>query len=318
MKNKTALPGKIVLMALFVCAVVAGTNLWRSSAGDNSKDMREQYIARLRDGLSELDFATPSDVPGQSHSSVRTLTKYIHRRSGLALSRTAQARLLALEEKTSKGTARRLPAGKLDTIITQAMCERIAALTDQEIDSAIEVMRGFDAPDLPGSYRGGRSHIKIRASWGGPKVGENLMARMRYFREQAKNGDTALRLLLGGFISKEVESRARLLNEALPPRFVQGGALKSSSTTEVTPAQAFLVVYSVVSDDPLLDSEVNLQKQLQHIRASRAKYAGHYPSSDGHRAYGTNGYLHSSPLDILLNEQTIDRLLQLIEEGGAK
>jgi hypothetical protein len=179
-------------------------------------------------------------------------------------------------------------------------------------------MRGFDAPDLPDSYRGGRSHIKIRASRGGPKVGENLIAQVRYFREQAKNGDTTLRLFLGNFINQEVESRVRLLNEALPSKFVQRETLKSSSTTEVTPAQAFLIIYSVISDDLLLDAEANLQKHLQHIRASRAKYAGHYPSPDGHHPYGANGYLHSSPLDILLNEQTIIRLLQLIEERGAK
>lgn len=203
-------------------------------------------------------------------------------------------------------------------LITEAVYERTAALTEPEIDPAVEAMRSFDAPDLPDSYRGGSSHIKIRASRGGPKAGENLIAQIKRFREQAKNGDTTLRLLPGNSINQEVESRAGLLNEALPSTFVQRGTLKSSSTTEVTPAQAFLIIYSVVSDVLLLDSGVNLQKQLQHIRASRAKYAGHYPSPDGHRLYGTNVYLHSSPLDILLNEQTINRLLQLIEKRGAK
>src|ERR1043166_3059462 len=32
-----------------------------------------------------------------------------------------------------------------------------------------------------------------------------------------------------------------------------------------------------------------------------------FPSPDGHRAYGVNGYLFSSPLDLMFDEQTVNR-----------
>ncbi len=318
MKDRIILPGKILLMALFVSAIVAGTNLWHSSADNDSQDGRGQFVARLRDGLGDVSFSTPSSSPGKVRSSVKSVAGFMKRRSGLTLSHASESRLSELEERAVGGNARRLSASDLSTILTQAVYERIASLTDQEIEQAVEATRGFDAPDLPDAYKGGRSNIKIRASWGGPKVTESLTTQVRHFRSQAQSGDVTLKLLLGNFVSKEVESRARLLNEALPSEFIQRGALQSSSTVELTPAQAFLIAYSVVSDDPLLDSEANLHKQLHRVRAARAKHAGHYPSPEGHFAYGTNGYLYSSPLGLLLNEQTVNRLLQLVEEGGAK
>lgn len=316
MRDRITLPGKVLLMALFVAAIVAGTNLWHSSADENFDDGRRQLVARLRDGMGDLSFSTPSSSPDKVRSSAESLAGFIKKRSGLTLSPASESRLRDLEERAVGGNARRLSASDLSAILTQVVYDRIAALTEREIDQAVETMRGFDAPDLPDAYKGGRSNIKIRASWGGPKVTESLTAQVRHFRAQAQNGDVTLKLLLGNFVSKEVESRSRLLNEALPSEFIQRGASKSSSTIEVTPAQAFLIAYSVVSDDPLLDSEANLKKQLHRVRAIRAKHAGHYPPPDGHFAYGTNGYLHSSPLGILLNEQTVNRLLQLVEEGA--
>jgi hypothetical protein len=41
-----------------------------------------------------------------------------------------------------------------------------------------------------------------------------------------------------------------------------------------------------------------------------------FPSPEGHRAYGVNGYIFSSPLDLFFNEQAVNRLLDRIEKGG--
>jgi hypothetical protein len=52
-------------------------------------------------------------------------------------------------------------------------------------------------------------------------------------------------------------------------------------------------------------------------REAMTEDPGHpFPSPDGHRAYGVNGYLFSSPLDLMFDEQTVNHLLDSIEKGG--
>lgn len=309
---------KVAFMALFVCAVIAGTNLWNSSATDKgADDGRRRHVARLRDGVGELRLPSADSRPGQIRDSVNHLAHYIGKRSGLRLSGAAKDRLAAMEERTLGGGARRVSAGALDVILTQVIVERVATLTDQEIEQAIESSRGFNAPDLPAAYRK-RPNISYRASWGGPKVTPEVVEQAKSFRDQARRGDATFTFLLRTFISKEVETRARLLNEAAPAQFPQGIA-DSPSSTQLTPAQALLVAYSVVSDDYLLDSEATHQKDLRLTHEWRAKLAGgYYPSHEGHFAYGDNGYLHASPVSLFLDESSVARLLQLVEERSAR
>ena len=317
-KSLTRALSKVAVMALFVCAVIAGTNLWNSSATDKGAgNGRRQYVARLRDGVGELRLPPADSSPGQIRASVNHLAHYIGKRSGLRLSGAAKDRLAAMEERTLAGGARRVSAGELDLILTQVIVERVASLTDQEIDQAVESLRGFNSPDLPAAYRR-RPNISFRASWGGPKATAEVVEQAKSFREQARRGDATFTLLLRGFVSKEIETRARLLNEAAPAQFPQGSA-GSPSSTQLTPAQALLVAYSVVSDDYLLDTEANHEKNLRLTHDARAKLAGgYYPGHEGRFAYGDNGYLHASPVGLFLDESSVARLLQLVEERGAR
>lgn len=309
---------KVAVMALFVCAVIAGTNLGNSAATDRrADDGRRQHVARLRDGVGELRLPSSDSSPGQVRASVNHLAHYVSKRSGLRLSGAAKDRLAALEERTLGGHARRVSTGELEVILTQVIVERVAALTDQEIDQAIESLRGFNARDLPAAYRK-RPYIKYRASWGGPKVTPEVVEQAKSFRDQARRGDATFTFLLRGFVGKEIDTRARLLNEAAPAQFPQGIA-DSPSSTQLTPAQALLVAYSVLSDDHLLDTEANHEKNLRLTRDSRAKLAGgYYPGHEGQFAYGDNGYLHASPVGLFLDESSVARLLQLVEERSAR
>lgn len=321
MKHKVLarLLGKLIVIALSVCAVIGGINLWISSATKNdANDGRKQYVARIRDGLGEVRFASSGDSYGQIRASINSLSKFIQKRSGLNLSSASKDRLATLEERVLSGNARRLSASELNSILSQAFSERLATFSDQEVDQAIETLRGFDSPDLPEAFKRSRANIKIRASWGGPKVTENVISQLKSFRDQARTGDATFQFLLNGFVRKEVETRARLFNEAAPAQFPQSDTWRSPLGTQLTPEQALLLAYSVISDDNLLDSEANLQAYMKDIEKFRAKRSGYYPNSDGRFAYGTNGYLYASPLDLLLNEQTVTRLLQLIEERSAQ
>ena len=41
-----------------------------------------------------------------------------------------------------------------------------------------------------------------------------------------------------------------------------------------------------------------------------------FPSPDGQHAYGVNGYLFSSPLDLFFDDQNVNSLLDRIEKAG--
>jgi hypothetical protein len=100
------------------------------------------------------------------------------------------------------------------------------------------------------------------------------------------------------------------LSAALPEQF--GAAAQG-----LTPVQALLITYSVIADDPLMDSTPNLKKRMKALQERIERGEGHYPSPDGHFAYGVNGYLYSTPLDLTLDEQTVNDILSRVEERSA-
>jgi hypothetical protein len=311
---------KVAVLGVLGCAIVAGLNLWHSVATKPSAaDHRREYVGRVRDGLSEVRFASAGSSRGEVRASIQSLAHFIRKRSGVDLSPAAIAKLAAMEERVLNGDAHRISGSDLGAILSQSGNERVAELTDPEIDHAVETLRGFDAPDLPDSYRRGRDIIYIRADRGGPKVSEKVVTTLRSFRDQAKVGDASFKYLMGSFVSKEVDARVRLMNEAAPEQFAGGLDSFNAFDVKLTPSQALLVAYSVVSDDHLLDSEANQHKYLDVIRGFRAKNSGGmYPGPEGHFAFGTNGYLYSAPLDLFMGDRSTDRLLQLIEERSAK
>jgi hypothetical protein len=306
--------GKAVVTAMSICAVIAGINLWISSADDNRVDGSNKQIARLRDGLSEVKFTTLDNSPKNARASVESLARFLRKRSGVMLEQDVKSKIAAMEEHVASRNLRRISANELDVILAHVVQERIAALSDQEIDYAIETLRGFNSQDLPDEYSRGRSRIRPRASVLGPKVTGNLVAQMRSLRNQASANETSLKFLLGSFMKTEVEARAKLLSEALPSQFTQDGTWSGPHGVKLTPVQAILIAYSVVSDDYLLDSEANQQKLMKALQEAGVKRAGHFPDPTGKFAYGVNGYVYSSPVDLFFNDQVVGRILQLIEE----
>jgi hypothetical protein len=85
----------------------------------------------------------------------------------------------------------------------------------------------------------------------------------------------------------------------------------------MAPAQALLVAYAVIADDPLTYNQAELTQKMQDKQQFISRAArSDFPSPRGHKAYGDNGYIHSSPTNILLNDASVERLLTLIQERG--
>ena len=93
--------------------------------------------------------------------------------------------------------------------------------------------------------------------------------------------------------SGEIQRRSRYLGEAVPEKF--GFACNGSDAA----SGCFDYLFRD-SDDPLAHSSSNLQKRMEVVQEIATKHARQpYPGPAGRHAYGPNGYIYSSPLDIV-------------------
>lgn len=314
-----------VAIALSAAAVLAAS-VWRSAAFRQGAkaEMRQQFYARVRDGVGrEVTLAKRDVTPGQVRAAVNSVVNFIGRRSGVKLSEATRDRLAAMEERALLGTARRLTASELGEAMNATILERLSALSDQDIAHVDDVLRGFNAPDMPKGFDrdfhlpGGVVFI------GTPPA--KTQERLKAVRDQL--GTPAGDVFTGmarKFVRESVEGRARYLSEAIPEQF--GGMWDIVNDKEgsapgggIDPLQAVLIAYSVVSDDYLSDGETGMAKHMSSHQKTITDLLGKpYPTPAGHHAYGVNGYLFSSPLDVIFDEQTLNRLLARIEERSAR
>lgn len=313
---------RFFMLALGVLGLmVAALSMWRSSAlkTDKQAEEKRQFHARIRDGVGrEVQFASPGDPSGVVRSSVNSVDNFIFKRSGVRLSGATKTRLAEMEELTLSGSTRRLSISELDQVLTDTAFERLGRLTDEEVLHVDDTLRGFKAPDLPKRYT--RRAINLP----GQSVlisSERFMDQLKAMRDQTNTPlGEVLKAATHREVQKNVHRQVRDLSEAVPEKFI--GAWDTPNDREgdtgVTPLQAVLIAYSVASSDLLIDSEANLTKRMKGNQVGLTRINGEkYPSPEGHLAYGVNGYITSTPLDLVFDEQTINRLLDHIQERSA-
>lgn len=306
-----------------LCAVVIAAGVWRSSAfkEDEKAAAKRRLNARIRDGVGREVKLARDGSPAQIRAAVDSVTKFIERRSGVVISEATKDRLAALEESVQSGGGRRLTVAAFSTALSATVLERLSSLTDEDIAHVDDTLRGFNAPDLPKNYSRAFQLPQGYVSIGIPP--EKTMARLKAVRDQLNT--SAGEPFAGVFaqtVQYHVRGKAHNLADAVPEQFgnlwdVANDRESDAADAGFTPLQAFLVTYSLLSNDPLDYSQDNLVRKMNIRRESRTEDPGHpFPSPDGHRAYGVNGYLFSSPLDLMFDEQTVNRLLDRVEKGG--
>jgi hypothetical protein len=223
-----------------------------------------------------------------------------------------------MEQRTLNGEAKRLTISELNDVLTATAFERLGTLTNEEILHIDDTLRGFNAPDLP------RILTRRAIVLPGYVVGistDKFVEQLKAIREQT---NTPLGDVLKGATHRAIQDivpkRASVLSEAVPEKF--GSAWNVADNREggtgVTPLQAVLIAYSAVTTDFLEYSEANLNKFMSGMQKARTERWGqNYPSPEGHRAYGVNGYLVSTPLDLVFDERTVNRMLDHIQERSA-
>jgi len=297
---------------LLICAAVVSAGVLSAIAVQRNKitEMKQQFRARIRDGVgAEVHFARQDDDHGSIQASVDSAAQFIFKRSGLKLTEHTKKQLAGVETRTLAGEQRRITPEELSDILAVIALERISGLRDTEIEYAAEILRGFDAPDLPDSFRRSRQkRIKMRSSRTDNLSPDKFIAQVKAIQ---KADEASREIFLGAAksaASVEIQNRIKLFAEAAPEQF-------GTAANGLTPLQALLLTYSVASDDLLYDSTSNLKKSMKARQDKIMKDTGEsYPSPAGHLAYGTNGYIFSTPLDLVLDEQTTDALLSRIAE----
>lgn len=302
----------IATAIILACAAAIGVSLWRSAAihTNPTADGKQKFMASVREGVgTEVRLVRHGDDMKSVRASVESLSQFMRKRSGVDLAGQTKNRLADMETRTLAGASRRITADELSEILAATAVERIAMSSDQEISRAVETMRGFDAPDLPDSFRNTRRYAQLRASAVSNITPENLTFQLKTVRSADFVSRALLKAAIKRPVAREVESRSKYLGEAVPEQF---GAVGSEG---YSPLQAVLIAYSAASDDPLADSTDNLQRRLKSIQDGIGKLTGHpYPSPDGHFAYGPNGYIFSTPLDLIFDERTVNLLLDHFDE----
>ena len=319
------------LVALgLLSAAVLSTNAWRRQSREvrgpvatqeEKAEARRKFNARVRDGVGrEVEFPHDSS-PAQVRIAVKSVTKFVETRSGVSLSETTTERLAALEGKVQSGNGRRLTLETFSAALSETLLDRFSSLNDEEIAQMDKTLRGFSAPDMPKNYDGAFKLPQGFVFIGIPP--EKNIGRLKLTRDQL---NTSARDVWAHMFREKVlyyvSGKAQNLAEAVPEQFgnlwdAANGRESSGVDAGFTPLQAFLFAYSLVSDDCLDYGQANLRKSMAATQKYWAKELGQsFPSPDGQHAYGVNGYLFSSPLDLFFDEQNVNRLLDRIEKAG--
>lgn len=291
----------IVIATVLSFLVLGGVAVWNASRqpAKASAEDKQHLQKQLRKGVgSEVQFAS---TPWQTGEAVASAADFIYWRSGLEMSDETKKKLARAESDVLTGASRYITISELTDNMTSVVVERLATLTDEEIQWATDVS----------SDANGQMRSRADGKWGVLSK-KQLIQQAKAGRDWSQRGDFALRDALHSMLEGEVNDRVSALSSALPEQFGQAGE------QGLTPTQALLVAYSVATDDQLTDSRSDIQQSLvqQRMDNGQTREKRKKQKVSG-RPYGPNGFLHPSAPQLFFNRGAVDKLLNL-SEGGKK
>lgn len=318
--------GKLVSLSLALTCVAVGIFvIQRSSARQqgrsqavSAEDKRELH-SRIRDGIGRAVRFSSNNSSKEVRDSLDSIESFIQSRSGVRLGAEIKSELAALEEISLNGTSRRITVGQLSEILTDVALHRLATLSDEEIGHVDDTLRGFHADGMP-DMMSGRHAIQLQGM-GIFVSSQRFIQEMKQLRTQCSSGHNEVtRAMVQGFVQKNLDASVRTLSEAVPEQF--GGIWDSTNNHEglagVTPLQALVLTYSLASQDLLCDSQDNLKRRMRATRDALTRLTGQtFPNSDRYLPFGPNGYLTSSPLDLVFDDATLGLMLNEIRERSS-
>jgi hypothetical protein len=262
----------------------------------------------------------------QIRASVDSMTSFIRQRSGYEPDPGFSDRLTRMEERTLTGQCRRISTDELGILLTGLAIERIRNGSDAEIEQVAEGFANIEtigpvgqqqvAASVQASSTKGdaqRDLIMLRFNGWGIMTTKEFVKEAKALRASLQSPVLAVAptALMCRFGTELISARVESFADALPQQWGR------SSREGLTPVQAFLAVYSVASDDPLWYSNAQLRQTMMRTEAHLRQAAGVAASSEGRTAFGSGGYIFSTPLDLALDPNSTARILDLIEERTA-
>lgn len=302
----------VLLAGLFVTAATMFVGNKDSSAVQknvSAADAREIHKARVKQGLGEIKFSS-SASENKIAASVKSLSKFMEDRSGVVLSPETQKLLVSQEQDFRSNKSKGISTSDLGELVYETVLERASKWNEQETASAIESWKGFNHPDLPESYKRGRSAIKLRAS--GKFIGIDQLSS---FLSALKRGNGEIPEFYLSFIKQEIkrnaENKYQSLSEIMPEQF-------PPSEQNVSPFNSMLLAYSIIADDSFAGSMDGLTREMNSSYEWKKSRNIKYPSPNGFKAYGPNGYKYSSPTNLLLDDDGVGIFLKGLQNKEDK
>ena len=297
-----------LVLIILSCVSIAILYPWRTTARQSAE--QQQFYSRIQDGLgNEMHLPGPGATQSEINSSIQSIGLALHNRSSVELSEQTKNKLAAMESAVLNGTRRRITKDELTSILSSVLLARVSTLINAQIDS----LASSSLRTLPDWVRPPNSNfVMLRSSGRGGKMTPDQFAEnAKSYRDSSNNLAIMWGNLTPTFIGTEVNTRLNVFSAAVP------GQWGNVTTSGLSPTQAFLVAYSAAADDLLCDSATNLKSYLSSIQTSMAGQFGTYPGPAGRVAYGANGYIYSTPLDLLFDEEVRAKILSSIEERNA-
>jgi hypothetical protein len=255
----------------------------------------------LSQANAQVEFPSARSSEGEIKRSVQSIDNFLYARSNIRLSETIKTRLVAAEQQVALGANSRLTTEQLIDVLTEVAFKRLQSLTEDDIGRAKATYEKSYIVD--GSYAGFTwKQIKLSPA--------DFERNLRRLSERSKSNNRELRsslqkLIAGNSPESGVNGHIQLYVRVLPEQF---GAVMQ---TGISPTQALVIAYAIVSDDPIHIPRTALENEM--AQAHKNIGGQRYPEPNGNCPFGTNGYLFATPLDLIFNDQTIGSMLDVIQ-----
>lgn len=287
-KNISVFLVAAVTTILFLSSTQTFSQTSRKDGDKLENERRNKFYSQMREGAgTEIKYPKNQNAE-EVQNGVDSLADFIQARSGFEISKW-QDRIAELEQKNTADNSSLISSGELSNILSEVAVNRFTRLTDKEIEQIAETM----SED--------KNYVLLRADGRGSVQKSEFVKELKNARAKADKKSNKLKNKMSLFLKSEINKRLSVYSKAVPEYYGK------SQTAGLTPIQAVLLTYSVISDDWLQDSTSNLEK----IEAEFKEKSG---VTNKPKPFGENGSRFSSPLNILLDDGAINDLLNAIEK----
>lgn len=276
---------------------VSFTAVGQNAQPDAGRIRFREQVRRVVEG--EIRFAPNGASAEAVRESIESLSGFVERRSSARLSEGSQLKLTSMEQAVGSGNTRLVSIEDVTQAVTTSIMEIAAGLSDAQIINLAEAYR--DKGDSRGA-------IILRSSGEGYMKTKDFISRLKSLRSLGQRDKNLLKVVRNA-VRSQVQDRAQYLSEAMPETF--GGVLKIG----MTPVQAFLIIYSVASDDLMNFTVPELMADIESRRQGSTSSGMSTPATTAAtatvpgKAYGTGGSFYATPFDVIFNDEVIGKLL---------